>query len=275
MSWVNQNLGNNRSPRRRGTDITAVLELIQQISAEYIEPRFGRLDDGDIDSKDYGDYVTVADREAEAALSRRLRMSSMDAVVVGEESSFTDPRQLEVIGKAPHCFVVDPLDGTNNFVRGSEDFAVMVAELRRSETVASWIWQPRKSRAYVAERGSGVYCNGNRISPAQLHNPVLGASSFNPWHGFDAEGQIAPVILATHCAGIDYPRVVDGTIDYVVYRFPKPWDHLPGQLMLQELGGDAIHFDGRLYRPGSGGMGIISCRDLDAGRRLAELWPPS
>ncbi|MDK9295935.1 inositol monophosphatase [Propionibacterium freudenreichii] len=254
-------------------DTDQVLGIIKQVSADIVEPRFRALHEDEIDSKAPGDYVTVADREAERALSQQLRAGARDAVVVGEEGSFVDPGQLDAIGVAPHCFVVDPLDGTNNFVRGSEDFAVMVAELRGVETVGAWIYQPRAGKAYVATRGGGVYCNGERMSAAPIHVPPQGASTFRAWRGFDEEGRIAPVIPASGSAGIDYPHVVTAAIDFVVYRFPKPWDHLPGQLMLQELGGDVVHLDGRLYRPGSGRMAILSCRDLATGRRVASGWP--
>lgn len=254
-------------------DADQVLSIIKQVSAEIVEPRFRALHENEIESKAPGDYVTVADREAERALSTQLRARYPDAVVVGEEGSFLDPTQLDAIGVASHCFVVDPLDGTNNFVRGSEDFAVMVAELYGAQTVGAWIYQPRAEKAYVAVRGGGVFCNDERIVSAPIHNPPQGASTFRAWRGFDEEGRIAPVIAASGSAGIDYPHVVTGAIDFVVYRFPKPWDHLPGQLMLQELGGDVVHLDGRLYRPGSGTMAILSCRDLATGRQVATQWP--
>ncbi|MDK9592441.1 hypothetical protein FAM14222_000707 [Propionibacterium freudenreichii] len=202
-------------------DTDQVLGIIKQVSADIVEPRFRALHEDEIDSKAPGDYVTVADREAERALSQQLRAGARDAVVVGEEGSFVDPGQLDAIGVAPHCFVVDPLDGTNNFVRGSEDFAVMVAELRGVETVGAWIYQPRAGKAYVATRGGGVYCNGERISAAPIHVPPQGASTFRAWRGFDEEGRIAPVIPASGSAGIDYPHVVTAAIDFVVYRFPS------------------------------------------------------
>ena len=57
---------------------------------------------------------------------------------------------------ADHAFTVDPVDGTKNFVNGSKDHAVMVAEVRGGEVVRGWIWQPQHETAYVAERGAGA-----------------------------------------------------------------------------------------------------------------------
>lgn len=253
--------------------VREVLRLVRSVSREYIEPRFRALSTTEIHSKSPGDFVTVADRQAEEALTKGLHSLNPDAVVVGEEASFADPGRLEAIGAAKHCFVVDPLDGTNNFVRGSENFAVMVAELRGPQLVSSCIWQPRYGRAFVAEKGAGVTCNGVPIRSEPMHQPPLGASSFQNWRGFDAGGAIAPVVHSTRAAGIDYPNVVTGATDFIVFRFPKPWDHLPGQLMLQELGGDIVHLDGRPYRPGSGHAAILACRDVETGRQVAALWP--
>lgn len=250
-----------------------VLTLVRSVSSEFIEPRFRSLSPAEIQAKAPGDFVTVADRQAEEALATGLRSLSPGAVVVGEEASFADPGRLGAIGAAEHCYVVDPLDGTNNFVRGSENFAVMVAELRGPQLVSSCIWQPRRARAFAAEKGAGVTCNGVPIRPAPMHTPPVGASSFAHWQGFEAGGEIAPVVHSTRAAGIDYPNVVTGVTDFIVFRFPKPWDHLPGQLMLQELGGDIVHLDGRPYRPGGGHGAILSCRDAQTGRRVAALWP--
>ena len=257
----------------RTADVDQVLAIIKEVSAEFVEPRFRSLGDDEIDSKAPGDYVTVADRQAEQALTKRFRGLDRNAVVVGEEGSYLDPTRLEAIGQAKHCFVVDPLDGTNNFVRGSQDFAVMVAELHGTRTVGAWIYQPELGKSYVATPGGGVECNGEAVECAPIADPPRGASTFRAWRDFDEQGNIAPVVRASGSAGIDYPHVVTGVLDFVVYRFPKPWDHLPGQLMLQELGGDITHLDGRLYRPGSGTMAILSCRDLDTGRRVASRWP--
>ncbi|WP_415631265.1 inositol monophosphatase family protein [Propionibacterium sp.] len=250
-----------------------MMDLLKQVSSEFIEPRFQALTDNEIQSKTPGDFVTIADRQAEEALSVALLAANPEAVVVGEEACFADPTRLGAVGEAEHCFVVDPLDGTNNFVRGSENFAVMVAELRGAQLAASWIWQPRFGLGFSAEHGCGVFCNGVRLRPLPLQQPPLGASSFPPWRGIDAGGRLAPVVKSTRSAGIDYPNVVTGAIDFIVFRFPKPWDHLPGQLMLQELGGDIVHADGRLYRPGSGRSAILACRDAGAGEQLAALWP--
>ncbi|WP_316667340.1 inositol monophosphatase [uncultured Propionibacterium sp.] len=252
-----------------------VMVLIKDISARIIEPRFGALERSEVHSKGPGDFVTVADREAEAEFITRLGRAFPDAVVVGEESCYTDPSLMSAIGTAGHCFVIDPVDGTGNFVHGGDDFAIMVAEMRGPRTVAGWIWQPRYGRAYQATAGGGVTCDGEPIVPSPTRPRPTGATGQRLWRGFDAAGRIPPVRESTHCAGVDYPHVITGRLDYIVYRHPKPWDHLAGGLMLTELGGGIVHPDGSPWAPGDRDAPIISSRDLGTARRVGALWPPS
>ncbi|RLP10974.1 inositol monophosphatase family protein [Propionibacterium australiense] len=250
-----------------------VMTLIKDISARIVEPRFRALGRSDVRSKGLGDVVTIADHEAETEFITRLGQACPDAVVIGEESCYADPSLLGAIGAAEHCFVVDPVDGTGNFVRGKDDFAVMVAEMRGPRTVAGWIWQPRHGRAYQASAGGGVTCNGEPIAPSPTHPRPTGAAGQRAWRDFDAAGRISPVRESTHCAGVDYPHVITGRLDFIAYRHPKPWDHLAGGLMLAELGGGIVHLDGSSWAPGDEDAPIISSRDLATAKRVAALWP--
>ena len=141
-----------------------ILELMVEVADRVIRPRFRALSGNDIDEKSPGDYVTVADRESEKLLTAALLARNPGCLVVGEEASYADPSIREGLGVADLAYTVDPVDGTGNFVKGSPDYAVMIAEIRRSEVTRSWIWQPEAGRAYVAERGAGVTCNGEPMT---------------------------------------------------------------------------------------------------------------
>ena len=108
--------------------------------------------------------MTVADREAEVLITRVLSAAYPDAVVLGEEAHAGDPALMGRYLAAGHAFTVDPVDGTKNFVHGSADHAVMVAETRGGRAVRSWIWQPQHGLGYAAELGAGCYRNGVRVS---------------------------------------------------------------------------------------------------------------
>ena len=204
----------NPPGRELATD--EVLAMVQDVVARLVTPRFGNLGDGEVASKRRpGDLVTIADREAEVELTRLLTAAQPGALVVGEEAVSADPRLVEALPHAEHAFTVDPVDGTRHFVAGSPDHATMLAELRHGETVRSWIWQPQQGRAYVAEKGAGAWVDGTRLVPRPA-----------PARRFTAT-----------CCGIDYPRLATGAAGRAAYLKQKPWDHLPGGLLLTEAGG--------------------------------------
>ncbi|WP_208542874.1 inositol monophosphatase family protein [Nocardioides euryhalodurans] len=232
-------------------DTDAVLDLIREVAEKVINPRFRALSSEQVDEKGPGDLVTVADKESERLLTRFLVDAYPEAVVLGEEAYAARPELLEEFQSAEHAFTVDPVDGTKNFVKGSPDHAVMVAEVRAGETVRSWIWQPQHELAYVAEVGAGAWRNGERLTrPTPAAEPAdwRGVTSRWRWLGRSL-GDLEPLKLTWVCCGVDYPKLVEGEADFVVYGRANPWDHAPGSLLLSEAGGYAGTHDGRPYRP--------------------------
>ncbi len=225
-----------------------VLTLLQEVAAEVITPRFRAMSEGDVEEKNPGDLVTVADREAEALITEALRRAYPDALVLGEEATTADHEVEDRFRRAEHAFTVDPVDGTKNFVHGSPLHAVMAAELRGGIVVRSWIWQPQLDAAYVAERGAGAWCNGERLVRPPVGDELRGVTSRRRWIG-RALGDLPALELTWVCCGVDYPKLVEGEADYLLYRGTKPWDHAPGSLLLSEAGGYVGTFDGSPYRP--------------------------
>ncbi|MCD4523495.1 inositol monophosphatase [Nocardioides sp. cx-173] len=225
-----------------------VLTLLKDVAAEIIDPRFRALASEEISHKGPGDLVTVADREAEVLITDALVAAYPDAVVLGEEAASADASVLQRYAGAEHAFTVDPVDGTKNFVSGSPDHAVMVAELRAGEVVRSWIWQPQHRVAYVAERGAGAWRDGERLVRPPLGDAARGVTSRRTWIG-RALGTLQALELTWVCCGVDYPRLVEGAADYALYAGTKPWDHAPGSLLLTEAGGFVGTFGGAPYRP--------------------------
>lgn len=238
-----------------------VLKLLQDVAEEVIKPRFRALAAEEIAEKNPGDLVTVADREAEVRITAALLGAYPDALVLGEEASADDPELMARFQSAEHAFTVDPVDGTKNFVHGSPDHAVMVAELRGGEVVRSWIWQPQHEIAYVAERGAGAWENGRRLLRPPLGDDLRGVTSRRTWVG-RAVGALRALDLTWVCCGVDYPKLVEGAADYALYRRAKPWDHAPGSLLLTEAGGFVGTFDGSPYRPRlDPPLGLIAAAD--------------
>jgi fructose-1,6-bisphosphatase/inositol monophosphatase family enzyme len=250
-----------------------VLILLQDVAEEVINPRFRALAAHQVTEKNPGDLVTVADREAEVRITDALRRAYPGALVLGEEASSADATLLDRFRSAEHAFTVDPVDGTKNFVHGSPDHAVMVAELRGGDVVRSWIWQPQHERAYVAERGAGAWANGERLVRSPIGGELRGVTSRRTWIG-RALGTLRALDLTWVCCGVDYPKLVEGAADYALYRRAKPWDHAPGSLLLAETGGFVGTFDGDAYRPQCGvPAGLVAAADRATYDHVVALLP--
>ena len=241
-----------------------VAEQLRDVAQRLILPRFGALSEGEIEEKKPGDLVTVADREAEQELVRILSAADPGALVVGEEGVFCEPSRLDALPTADRAWVIDPVDGTRNFSRGSADFAVMLAEVRRGETVRGWIWQPQHDRMYIAERGAGVTCNGEPVRREPVNRELPLGATYVPLRGEDAAR--VEVRRSWGSCGIDYPKLIAGEVDFLTYRSMFPWDHLPGGLMVTEFGGRVSNEDGEDFRPGVVGRRLIAVMETG-------IWP--
>lgn len=213
-----------------------MLALLRDVSARVIDPRFRALASGEVTAKNPGDLVTVADHEAEALITEAIRAAYPEALILGEEAHAADPGLLDHFVLADHAFTIDPVDGTNNFVAGSPDHAVMVAEVRSGRPVRSWIWQPQHQTSYVAELGAGAWRNGVRLVRDEVSEVRRIVTSEPAWLGQQIDG-LPALELTWVCSGVDYPRLAEGDADLALYVRADPWDHLPGALLLTEAGG--------------------------------------
>ncbi|MBM6402959.1 inositol monophosphatase [Phycicoccus sp. CSK15P-2] len=260
-----------------GLSTDAVRDLLQEVAAEVITPRFRSLGEGEVMEKNPGDLVTVADREAEVLLSAALRDAYPDAAVLGEEAFALDHTLLDRYLAAEHAFTVDPVDGTKNFVNGSPDHAVMVAEVVGGETVRAWIHQPEHGVTWTAERGAGTFRDDERMTctPVAEDAEPRGATSMWSLRGHALDG-LPPMRLSWVCCGVDYPKLMEGETDYIVYSRSNPWDHAPGTLMVTEAGGAVGHPDGTPYSPRSTRPGLVVAVDAHTcnavQRRVAEAF---
>ncbi|NHN55303.1 inositol monophosphatase [Calidifontibacter sp. DB0510] len=251
-------------------DNDAVLELLQEVAATIVTPRFRSLRADQIMEKNPGDLVTVADREAEVEITRRLQAAYPDALIVGEEAVSADPSILQRVSGVDHWFTVDPIDGTKNFVHGSPDHALMVAEMRGSSVMRAFIWQPEHQAAYVAERDAGATRNGVALpsiprSPDDLH----GRTSRRAMLG-KRIGGLPALDLSWVCCGVDYPHIAEGDADFLLYGGSMPWDHAPGSLVLTEAGGVVGYADGSAYDPTSLQTPIIAAGDRATYERVCS-----
>lgn len=272
--------------------IDEVIPALAAIADEVILPRFRALQAGEVEEKSPGEVVTIADREAEHRISAVLRELRPDAVMIGEEAVAESPALLGALETDAACWLVDPLDGTQNFVNGSADFAVMVALVEAGETVASWMWMPLERIAYVAERGAGAYRDGERqrvVVPASVPSladlqGVVDVPGAVLDRFLTAEQRARLAVIApsfggigagSRCSAVDYPLIVAGGQRFIRYERLSPWDHAPGSLFLEEAGGFVRRWDGSDYAPGRPGTGLLAASDPTTWTLVREALRPA
>jgi fructose-1,6-bisphosphatase/inositol monophosphatase family enzyme len=246
-------------------DIDRVSRLLFDVAAEEVLPRFGKLAASEVERKhtdgDPDDIVSAADRAVERGLGSALAAMLPGSNLVGEEAVHADPRLCEALRGDGWVWVVDPIDGTRNFVRGHDGFGIMVALVRAARTRAAWILLPVRRRLFVAEEGGGAYADGERLrAPSDDEAdgeaaPRRGCvfSTFMPEElRRRVERQCAGRFVeeaSGGCSAVDYTSVAQGRPDFLVYYRLLPWDHAPAALIVREAGGVCVHPDGRSYGP--------------------------
>lgn len=232
--------------------IDSVATTLREVAAEEVLPRFRNLSTADIREKTSSqDLVTLADIEAEAALTRRLPGLLPGSVVVGEESAYADAGVLDRLSGDDPVWVIDPVDGTGNFSRGNATFGMIIALAHRGETVAGWILDPVADRLAVAERGAGATVDGARAhlpepaEPARL--TALHGCAFGP-RGKALRGRVRKLHHLGSAAQV-YLGLVTGRLHFAAYSRLMPWDHAAGVLLHAEAGGQGGLIDGTTYAP--------------------------
>lgn len=232
--------------------LNAVMAAMRTVAAEEILPRFKRLAAADITEKSGPfDLVTIADLESERRLTAVLTDLIPDSVVVGEEGCAASPERLTAISGPEPVWLIDPVDGTGNFVRGNGSFAVIVAFLLNGVTEAGWILDPLTGRIVWAVRGQGAWsCVANQ-RPYRLTVDQAAAKPISAMIGSlgnslarrirerrEAGATNVPVkIVRIGSTGHDYLDLATGKLDFARYAGLKPWDHAAGVLIHAEAGG--------------------------------------
>lgn len=232
--------------------------LMRDATQRAILPRWRQLAEDEIEHKGVSgtlpDVVTIADREAEAILTDGLSRLLPEAVVVGEEACHADPRVFDRLGHEL-CWIVDPLDGTNNFAAGKPPFGILVALAERAEAIAGWIYDCLSGRFCHTVRGGGAFVDGEPVTARETGaDPPIAANSLvylRPERREAIRTAIEPhyaLVDIPRCAAEQYPRLVLGQNDVAIFERTLPWDHAAGALFVNEAGGKVARPDGSPYR---------------------------
>lgn len=193
------------------------------------------------------DPVTLFDRRAEEVIVAAIERSFPEHGFLSEEGT---ARQ---IGSS-YCWVIDPLDGTNNFLRGYPQFAVSVALMEKEIPLVACIYDPLREELFTAIHGEGAFLNEERMwasSQQSLDGAIIGAGfSSRPERALITHAKLerliphARAIRTAGSACLDLAYVAAGRLDATWYIALSPWDVAAGILLIEEAGGLVTNLSG-------------------------------
>lgn len=219
--------------------------------------------------------VTDADLASDTLLKQRLGELRPQTGWLSEETA-DNPARLQ----QNWLWVVDPIDGTKEFVMGIPEFAISVALVEAGQPVLGIVFNPATDELFVAEKGQGVWCNGARVTVSgrnQLPGSLIDASRSEIKRGeFDPFKELMELRI-TGSIAYKLARVASGQADATWSRGPKhEWDICAGALLVQEAGGVAVDLDGNPFlfnKPWPKVNGIIANNGHLHGAIVAALAP--
>ena len=227
-----------------------VAALIAEIAAEHIEPRYQRLQDEEIRTKTGpNDFVTEADIAAESALKKALCGLCPGSAFVGEEAASHDASVFGELEREGALWIVDPLDGTRNFVEGRPEFGTIVAYVVNGQICMGWIYAIPDGKCAIAELGAGAMYGAERLAEVVETPERL--------TGYRGVGSLPTALRETvtknlrehtdtqpvRCSAYAYINLARGEKDFAIYSRAYPWDHAAGVLIMNEIGGKALYLD--------------------------------
>jgi myo-inositol-1(or 4)-monophosphatase len=211
-------------------------------AARGLKRDFGEVEQLQVSVKGPGDFVSTADLKAERVLREELAKARPGFGLLMEESGETKGRD------GRHRWIVDPLDGTTNFLHGIPHFAISIGLEEDGEIVAGLIYQPIADEIYWAEKGRGAFINDRRLRVSarrNLEESLIGTGIPFRGHGDHPRylATLAAVMRATSgvrrvgVASLDLAYVAAGRFDGFWEFGLQPWDMAAGMILVREAGG--------------------------------------
>lgn len=238
------------SPRAavRSPLMTVMTNAVQK-AARGLNRDFGEVEHLQVSQKSIGDFVSVADTRAEKILHQELLKARPDYGFLMEESG-------SLPGKDPHQrWIIDPLDGTSNFLHGIPHFCITVALEKHGQIVAGVTYDPIKNELFWAEKGHGAFVNDRRLrvsSRAKMDHALLATGMPFGDHGdsnkfLDVLKTVMPKVAGIRrfgAAALDLAYVAAGRFEGFWENDLRPWDLAAGILLVKEAGGFVTEVNG-------------------------------
>lgn len=218
-------------------------------AARALKRDFGELEKLQVSLKGPANFVSAADRRAEETLYQELLKARPGYGFLGEEGGSREGAD------KTHTWIVDPLDGTTNFLHGIPQFAISIALEREDAIVAGLVYNPATDEMFIAEKGKGAFLNEHRIRVAarkRLSDSVIACGLPHIGRGDlklaaketnRMQEQVAG-LRRFGAAALDLAWVAAGRLDGYWERDLKPWDMAAGLILVREAGGYASDCDG-------------------------------
>jgi myo-inositol-1(or 4)-monophosphatase len=209
---------------------------------------FNEVENLQISIKGPGDFVSAADKRAEKIIYEELLKAKPDSGFLMEESG-------EVIGKSSNRFIIDPLDGTTNFLHGFPHWCISIAYEQDGIITAGVVLDPVKDEMFYATKGGGAWMRGNkrlRVSGrTELNMCIISSSQIADQENIykSLRPQVAS-IRNLGASALDLAYVASGRLDgyfdgFGAKKGPKSWDVAAGQLLVKEAGGKVSEINGQ------------------------------
>lgn len=248
-----------------------IKNFMREAAEKCVLPRFRNLQQGDVMTKSCAtDLVTCADQDAEFFLEERLRREYPSFGLLGEERCADNEEVLALLGQDEQpYFILDPVDGTSNFVKGDPAFGMILSCVMRGEVVQGYIYDPLKDHFMMAMKGEGVFDGDVQVFMEEnksLHKGIGKDKYFEPELKFSFNAATRALDITSSvlgCSVHEYMNLLRGHDRFYFACNVKPWDHLAGALMVREAGGVCMTWDREDYGPRDYAGSILSAASMD------------
>ena len=231
----------------RSNDFLEIAVKAAKLAGQIIVEHLGKISKKDIDLKRASDFVTIADKESEKVIIDTIKKHFPDHLFLAEES-------LKECGKGTYRWIIDPLDGTTNYIHGYPVFSISIALEYDGEIVTGVIFDPLRNELFWTEKGAGAYLN---CLPVEISKVNIGESLVTTGFPFRSKEMIDTYmklfknvflkvsdLRRAGSAALDLAYLACGRCDGFFELGLSPWDIAAGSLLIKEAGGIVTDFGG-------------------------------
>ena len=243
---MNQNFINDQ--KTRDETVHYIETLLKNVNEKVILKYFNNLNSNEISTKSANDdFVSVADKKSEELIAKKLIGFLNIKNFIGEESSYTDKKYNTLLNE-PFLWVVDPIDGTKNYINGNDNFCSMISLVNFSIPIATFIYYPLKKLYVYGFKGYGAYSmniNTKKVKKLSINSSpkqIIGSGGTKgipePYRKSILENlrnNTKRVFIGS--AGIETIMLANNETQFLFHGRVTPWDHSPLDLIIRESGG--------------------------------------